>query len=89
MPSEPDRELDRAALRARGATNVSQPGRLAIFDASGRQVRRLIDAPLATRPHQIAWDGRGDDGRALPNGACFSRLSVGGKAYRQQIVITR
>lgn len=91
LPCRPNPTANSTELRflVGGATTVRQPVQLAIFDATGRQVRKLFDAPLAPGPHQITWDGRGDDGRTLPNGAYFSRLSVSGKSYRQQIVITR
>ncbi len=47
-----------------------QQVQLAIYDTRGRQVRALVhgDVMPAGR-HTLVWDGRGDDGRELPNHA--------------------
>lgn len=51
--------------------------RLTVFDATGRRVRRLLDAPRLAGPHAIHWDGRTDAGRSLPAGTYFYRLDTG------------
>jgi hypothetical protein len=53
-----------------------QSGRveIAIYDATGRRVRRLISGELAAGEHRAVWDGRGDDGRAVGSGLYFARL---------------
>jgi hypothetical protein len=47
----------------RGAT-VS----LTIYDAAGRFVRALIDAPMAAGSHGVSWDATDSEGRAVANG---------------------
>lgn len=47
-----------------------------IFDAAGRSVRLLHDGTLARGITRLAWDGRGDGGRALDPGLYFLRLKT-------------
>jgi hypothetical protein len=46
------------------ASNVS----VTIFDATGRFVRSLADAPMEAGSHAIGWDARDAAGRAVANG---------------------
>jgi glucose/arabinose dehydrogenase len=58
--------------------------RLALFDASGRRVRRIVDADLAAGAHERWWDGRDDAGRAVADGVYFAVLeAAGGRAVRR------
>lgn len=47
---------------------------LAIFDATGAQVRSLGRAEVQAGRHRIQWDGRNDAGEKLPAGLYFCRL---------------
>ncbi len=68
-----------------GATRIelSVPGSLRdapvrvqarLFDVQGRLVRTLHDGPVARGVTTVAWDGRGDDGRALGAGVYLVRV---------------
>lgn len=46
-----------------------------VFDVQGRSVATLRRGPIARGLTTIAWDGRGDDGRALPGGVYLLRVS--------------
>jgi flagellar hook assembly protein FlgD len=50
--------------------------RLAVFDVTGRRVRRLQDGMAIAGPHAVVWDGRDDEGRMLPGGVFFYRLET-------------
>lgn len=52
--------------------------RLTIYDATGRQVRALVDGRRAAGLHEVVWDGRDGNGVALPSGVYFSRLTLPG-----------
>jgi endonuclease/exonuclease/phosphatase family metal-dependent hydrolase len=52
------------------------PVRLAIYDVTGREVRRLIEAERPAGIYQIAWDGRDRGGRLLPTGIYYARLAT-------------
>ena len=69
-----------AGATARGATS-----QLAIFDTSGRRVRRLTGDAAAG----IRWDGRDEQGAALPAGVYLHRLSSGGRTFRGRSLLVR
>jgi hypothetical protein len=76
-PSGPELSLALAGGNpARGTVAfVAQGGeRLSIVDAAGRRVRGLIDENRVAGAHSAAWDGRGDDGRAVAAGLYFAVL---------------
>lgn len=49
---------------------------VAVFDAAGRQVARLVDQPLGAGTHQLVWDRRNDAGRLLRPGVYFVRFET-------------
>lgn len=63
--------------------------RLAIFSADGRLVARLIDWPLSSGPHVVAWQGRDQQGGQVPSGAYFYRLETDGWSERGGITVIR
>ncbi|MCK4546983.1 MAG: right-handed parallel beta-helix repeat-containing protein [Candidatus Eisenbacteria sp.] len=52
---------------------------LAVYDVHGRLVRNLETGSRLPGRHLIQWDGRGEDGRALPSGVYFCRLEIEGR----------
>jgi len=83
-PAGPPPALALAAPRpnpARGATalefSLPAPGdvALAVYSVAGRRVRTLAAGPFEAGVHRLVWDGVGDDGRALPAGLYWVRLS--------------
>lgn len=59
---------------------LAAPGRatVEIFDAQGRIQRRIEADQRAAGRHQLAWDGRGQDGQRLEPGEYLVRLVVNG-----------
>jgi len=55
------------------AGNVS----LAMFDASGRRVKTLIDGEQKAGEWSVTWNGTDDSRRMLPRGTYFCQLRVG------------
>jgi hypothetical protein len=51
--------------------------RLAIFDLKGRVVRHLLETDLPAGTHEVLWDGRSDEGRAVASGTYLVVLSCG------------
>jgi uncharacterized delta-60 repeat protein len=62
--------------------------RVDVFDAAGRPVRALLEAPLGPGRHEVAWDVRDDAGRRVANGVYFVRVSAGSarRAVRVTVV---
>jgi hypothetical protein len=61
------------------AIEAARDGRqsLEILDLQGRIVRHLADGEFVAGPRTVAWDGRDDDGRALPAGVYRALLRAG------------
>jgi hypothetical protein len=59
---------------------------LAVFDASGRMVRQLVNAPMAAGPHTMVWDGRDDRGSVAPSGIYFYRLDAAGQHRMEKLL---
>ncbi|MCA9728092.1 MAG: right-handed parallel beta-helix repeat-containing protein [Candidatus Eisenbacteria bacterium] len=68
---------DRTVLVCTVGTDAPRDLRLAIFDASGRQVRQLHQEAGAVGTRSTTWDGRDQTGSLLPAGTYFARLQVG------------
>jgi hypothetical protein len=66
------RHLGTAAAATTGETTI----RLAIVDIQGRLVART-ERPAGTGRQRIIWDGRGRDGRPVPAGLYYARLTAG------------
>ncbi len=61
-----------------------------VFDLSGRRVRdlgRTAEAPAGRRTQ--AWDGRDDDGEAVPAGLYFVRIRWSERDHTARVVIAR
>ncbi len=67
--------------------SLNRPAQLVVCDEVGRPVRNLgTFGPGAAR---LTWDGSGDDGRALPAGVYFCRVSAGGETRTARVVLAR
>lgn len=64
---------------------------LSIFDPRGRRVRRLLSGWREAGPGQVVWDGRGEDGMEVPNGAYFASMTLddGSDRITRKVAIAR
>ncbi len=61
---------------------------LAIFDARGRLVKRLVERTLPAGSHTFSWNGRGENGEQLPSGVYLARLRCSeGEAFRKLLLV--
>ncbi len=58
---------------------------IAIFDVGGRLVRRL-DRRLTAGRHEVAWDGRDEQGRVAPSGVLFYEVRSDGVRQTRKLV---
>jgi len=102
LVSVPARETAPASARIlncepnpfRGATTIryecppASRVTLAVYDVTGEEVRRLVDAERAESGiHEAIWDGRDRAGRAAASGVYFARLTTGGRAAVRRILL--
>jgi len=77
-----------------GATRVSYAlaragaASLNIYDATGRQVRKLVAGTLKAGAYAVSWDGRDTDGRLVPAGVYYVRLSAD-RASTARVTVVR
>jgi len=69
--------------------STDSPVTLAIYDVSGRVLRRLVGSPLSAGVYRVSWDGRDGRGREVPSGIYFARLSAGGRAFNRKMIRIR
>jgi hypothetical protein len=60
--------------------------RVDVFDVSGRRVRALVSGTLPAGAHERTWDGRDDDGRAVPAGLYLVRARGEGLDATRRVV---
>lgn len=71
--------------------SLDRPGpvRVEIHDARGRLVRVVLDEERAPGAHEARWDGRDAQGRALPDGIYFGRVSGPSGVTSHKIVLVQ
>ena len=80
---------------APGATTIDlktqQPTRvvIAVYDGSGRELRRLLNGMLAAGTRRLTWDGRDDRGERAGAGVYFLRATLDGRSLIRRIALIR
>jgi len=62
---------------------------LAVFDASGRLVKRLLSGNQSAGPHQVVWNGTDDMGRQLASGLYLYRLRGCGETICRKMLLLK
>jgi len=62
---------------------------LTIYDARGRQVRRLLVGDQQTESGRVVWDGRDDAGRSVSGGIYLARLQTRSGIERVKLTLVR
>jgi hypothetical protein len=65
------------------------PANLMIYSVDGRRVRTLLDGVQEPGEYRIAWDGRGDDGRVMPPGVYYARLTTSHGRLARMVTLLR
>jgi hypothetical protein len=71
--------------------SVAAPGEvsLRIYDIAGRVTRTLVDGWREPGVYSEVWDGRDEDGRALPSGVYFYSLKAGEVEATHKMVLLK
>jgi hypothetical protein len=83
--SNPIRGVARLTYSLPGKTRT----RLAVYAASGRLVRTLVQDEVGAGIWTVPWDARDDQGRVLPNGVYFGRLDAGPEQRAVKLTLLR
>ena len=80
-------------FRSRGNIRYQLPMQskvsLMIYDVTGRAVRKLLDEVKEPGLHTIAWDGKDNRGRVLPNSVYFYRLKTERFTDSKRLILIR
>jgi hypothetical protein len=63
--------------------------KVAVFDATGRRVRLLVDGVQAAGRHALTWDGCDVKGRVLANGVYFVRMQADRFKAQRKVTVVR
>jgi len=63
--------------------------RVAVYDLTGRLVRRLSDQLFPVGEHRLTWDGTAEGGRVVASGAYLVHWVGGGTSCTQKILLAR
>jgi hypothetical protein len=85
MSVSPNPMLGMTTIRYRGAR--ASHARLAIYDATGRVVRRLHDGELPEGLITWEWDRRDDVGRRVARGVYFAKMEAAGTRASRRVVV--
>jgi len=76
-------------LSVPGTGTAPVPVQVDIYDANGRRLRRLLDAPLAPGTTRLVWNGRDDANHALSSGIYFYRVRMAHETLRGKLTLLR
>ena len=79
----------RGTSRLAFALAESGPVRLAVYDAVGREVARLVDETMSQGTYSVTWDATDPVGRMLSSGVYVVRLVAGPTVHTQTITVVR
>ena len=85
----PFNPLTAIAFEIPGDTPPGENISLSVYDLRGRRVRRLCEGKYAPGRHEVAWDGRNDQGSRVPSGAYLYVLRAGGRASLRKMLIVK
>lgn len=63
--------------------------KLALYSATGRLIRRLLDGPMAAGRQDLKWDGRDASGAAAAPGVYFLRLETDSHRESRKLIVVR
>ena len=62
---------------------------LVVYDLTGAEVRRLVDAELEAGPQQATWNGMNDSGKPVSSGLYFYRITAGKERASRKMLLLR
>jgi len=65
------------------------PVRVSIHDVQGRLLHVLVDAMQDAGRREVVWDGRDDQGNALPSGTYFARIRADEEVRSRKLILLK
>lgn len=62
---------------------------VAVFDATGRRIRQVLDGHLPAGSYSPVWDGRDDAGLEVPSGVYFAKITTPAGEQTAKLVLAR
>lgn len=62
---------------------------LSVYDLSGRLVRTLVSENRSAGDHEVIWDGKNEQGGAVPSGMYFYRYISGGETTARKMTLVK
>jgi len=62
---------------------------LSIYNVKGQLVKTLLDGNLALGKHSLVWNGTDNNGRSVPSGLYFYRLTTEGKTETKKMMLMK
>jgi hypothetical protein len=63
--------------------------KLSIFNMMGQEVRMLVNEFKPVGSYQVTWDGRDNNGNAIPTGQYFYKLQAGNETLMKQMTLVK
>ncbi len=76
----------RRSVAIRYSMDRAAPMALDVLDVRGTRIRLVQQGASQAGEHSVEWDGRDSNGRSVPLGVYFLRLSSGGKSTVRRVV---
>jgi hypothetical protein len=86
--NQPNPFNPRTVIRFALAGEESQVS-LKVYNASGRLVRTLEEGSFPVGQHQTEWDGRDNEGHAVPSGVYFYQLELSGETITRTMTLLK
>jgi hypothetical protein len=67
----------------------SGPVRIVIYDVNGRQVKKLVDGPMAPGSYSVVWDGTNDSDHRVGSGIYWSQMKAGSFVSNKKMVVLK
>jgi len=68
---------------------VAGPVHVAVWDTTGRLVRSLYGGILSPGTHDLPWDRRNGNGRSVPAGIYWIRVTTAQGSRSERVVVLR
>ena len=63
--------------------------KIAIYNITGRRIKRVVDAAFQPGEHAVVWDGKDENGRSVQAGIYFCRINAGIFGMTRKMILAK